>query len=179
MNRQNGVKMLDQFEDQRSRNIITILIAGGGLLGFLGLTLPYESIHYPSSTIPLVFDGFSLSYIESIPQAIGNLIAVTTAVSLYSYSKNISTDEEKAQNQLEKHIFFAVSSSICTLLGLIFTIYNFIDGVLTSSSEGSGETLYFGIGFYFSVMGLMVVISGIYYLVKLRKKLFLPEKKNC
>ncbi|MHA1977800.1 MAG: hypothetical protein ACW98F_19080 [Candidatus Hodarchaeales archaeon] len=167
--------MLDQYEDKSARNIIVGLIAGGGLLGFLGLTLPYLIIYNVSgSGVSLIFDAFSLSYYESIPQAIGNLLAITTAISLFSYGKSIPKEKEKASKKLERNIFFVVSSIICILIGLIFTFYDIIDSVLSAIEASSGESIGLGIGFYFSLAGTVLAIIGVYNLIKLRKRLFLP-----
>ncbi len=173
---QNGIQMLDQFEDKKARNIIVGLIAGGGFLGFIGLTLPYLIIYnYSGSGISLTFDVFSLSYIESIPQAIGNLLAITTSIGLYSYSKAIPKNKEKASKKFERLIFFIVSSVICSVIGLGFTIYDIVESILAILEVGSGESLGLGIGFYFSILGPVIVAVGVYYLIKLRNKLFLPS----
>ena len=168
--------MLDQYEDKWARNIIIGLIASGGLLGFLGLTLPYLIIYnYLGTEETAILDGFRLSYIESILQAIGNLITITTSVALFYYRRAIPQNLEKARKKFERLVFFIVSSLICTVLGLVLTIYDIIDALISILDSNSGETLELGIGFYFSVIGPLLVIIGVYNLVKLRKRLFLPS----
>lgn len=163
--------MLEELQENQLRFVIIILIAGGGLFSFIGLTLPYLTIFY-SESVSLTFDGFNLYYTESIPQIIGSLIAMISSGMIYYYTGSTSHNEEEVNKQYSRMVLFLIISIICSVIGLFFFLIDILDSILKIWQQNLDSSLNPRIGFYLSLIGPILVTIGTYFTIKFKKKIF-------
>ena len=159
--------MLNINEIKKKLQMAIFWIGGGGLMTLIGLSLPYIAVSFPQGN-KIVFDGFTLYYLESIPQVLGCFLSLTSTVMLIVYV--LKSEFNNLEKKIDNLIGLTALSIMSSFFGLFLTILDILDSMIKTSTMDMINPISIQIGFIISMIGPILCVKGFWYLIKIKSK---------